>query len=194
MSIIKDTFFGGAEKKAAKATQRGIESGQKRIEEGNKQAREDIFNLFPSAEANSQKGYQSALDVFGQFMPQQAQTFQQGNVAAQNQILAGMPQAHNALMGGQVDYSQFQPTQLDYDASMFQQQLPDYQTSQQALSPLAGMTDEQIQTITSMYPQAPAGLPQNPNVIGPGMTNNAEQYPNLNFTLPDFNLFGRKIL
>lgn len=134
MSIIKDTFFGGAEKKAAKATQKGIEAGQKRIEEGTKQARSDIMNLFPTAEANAQKGYQSALDVFGQFMPQQADVFQQGNMAAQNQILAGMPQQHNALMGGAVDYSQFQPTQIDYDPSMFQQQLPDYQTSQQALA------------------------------------------------------------
>lgn len=102
---------------------------------GVQQARGDLFNLFPSAEANSQKGYQSALDVFGQFMPQQASTFQQGNMGAQNQILAGMPQQHNALMGGAVDYSQFQPTQIDYDPSIFQQQLPDYQTIDQAMNP-----------------------------------------------------------
>ena len=153
MSIVKDTFFGGAEKKAAKASQKGIEAGQRRIEEGTKQARSDIMNLFPSAEANAQKGYQSALDVFGQFMPQQADVFQQGNVAAQNQILAGMPQAQNALMGGAVDYSQFQPTQLNYDPSMFQQQLPEYQTSQQALDPTSGMTAQQIQNRTSMQPQ-----------------------------------------
>ncbi len=96
-------------------------------------ARGDLFKLFPSAEDNAQKGYQGALDVFGQFMPQQADTFQQGNVAAQNQILAGMPQAHNALMGGAIDYSQFQPTQIDYDPSVFQQQLPDYQSTGDAL-------------------------------------------------------------
>ena len=101
---------------------------------GVQQARGDLFNLFPTAEANSQKGYQSALDVFGQFMPQQASTFQQGNMAAQNQILAGMPQQHNALMGGQVDYSQFQPSQIDYDPSMFQQQLPQYKSIDDAMN------------------------------------------------------------
>ena len=120
---------------------------------GVQQARGDLFNLFPAAEANSQKGYQSALDVFGQFMPQQASTFQQGNMAAQNQILAGMPQQHNALMGGQVDYSQFQPSQVNYDPSMFQQQLPQYKSIDDAMNPLYGMTDEQIQNQTSMYPQ-----------------------------------------
>lgn len=120
------------------------------VKDSVQQARGDLFNLFPSAEANSQKGYQSALDVFGQFMPQQASTFQQGNVAAQNQILAGMPQAHNALMGGAVDYSQFQPTQLDYDPSMFQQQLPEYQTIQQPVAyptgPEQGYVDEPAPT------------------------------------------------
>ena len=120
-------------------------------------ARGDLFNLFPSAEANSQKGYQSALDVFGQFMPQQADTFQQGNMAAQNQILAGMPQAHNALMGGAVDYSQFQPAQIDYDPSMFQQQLPEYQTIDQAMDPTYGMTPEQIQAMTAQQPQQGLG-------------------------------------
>jgi hypothetical protein len=108
------------------------------------QARGDLFKLFPSAEANAQQGSQAALDVFGQFMPQQANTFQQGNMNAQNQILAGMPQAQNALMGGAVDYSQFQPKKINFDASMFQQQLPDFQNSQQALNPMAGMTSPQV--------------------------------------------------
>lgn len=159
------------------------------------QARGDLFNLFPSAEANSQKGYQSALDVFGQFMPQQAQTFQQGNMAAQNQILAGMPQAHNALMGGAVDYSQFQPTQLNYDSNMFQQQLPDYQNSQQALDPLSGMTPDQIQMATAtqpiQYPNQPttpwwAALTQNqqpaPAPATQPATQPVMQGPNLNLT------------
>jgi hypothetical protein len=127
---------------------------------GIKKARGDLFNLFPTAEANSQKGYQSALDVFGKFMPQQASTFQQGNMAAQNQILAGMPQQHNALMGGQVDYSQFQPSQVNYDPSIFQQQLPQYKSIDDAMNPIYGMTNEQIQNQTAMYPQ------QNPNQGG----------------------------
>ena len=142
-----------ASKGAARASGKASDAQIAETRRATEQARGDLFNLFPAAEANAQKGYQGALDVFGQFMPQQAQTFQQGNVAAQNQILAGMPQAHNALMGGAVDYSQFQPTQLNYDPSMFQQQLPEYQTSQQAMDPTYGMTDLEIQNRTAMQPQ-----------------------------------------
>jgi len=81
--------------------------------------------LFPAAQQNAQQGFQGALDVFGQSIPAQTGVFQQGNVAAQNQILAGLPQMQNAILGGQVDYSALQPTQLQMpDLSFLQQQLP----------------------------------------------------------------------
>ena len=159
-ALIGAAASSDASKRAANTAQNTQGRQLAATDAGVQQARGDLFNLFPTAEANSQKGYQSALDVFGQFMPQQASTFQQGNMAAQNQILAGMPQQHNALMGGQVDYSQFQPSQIDYDPSMFQQQLPQYKSIDDAMNPLYGMTDEQIQNQTSMYPQ------QNPNQGG----------------------------
>lgn len=125
MSVIKDTFFGGAEKDAAKATGRGIERGIEATERAAAQAREDLFKLFPAAQQNAQQGFQGALDVFGQSLPAQTGLFQGGNVAAQQQILAGLPQFQNAILGGQVDFSQMQPTQLQMpDLSFLQQQLP----------------------------------------------------------------------
>ena len=132
-SIVGAVSSNNASKNAAQSATNTSNAQIAATKEATAEARRDLFRLYPAAEANSQKGYQSALDVFGQFMPQQANTFQQGNVAAQNQILAGMPQAHNALMGGQVDYSQFQPTQIDYNPSIFQQQLPAYQSIGDAL-------------------------------------------------------------
>ena len=125
MSIVKDTFFGGAEKDAAKAQQKGIERGIEATEKAVAEARGDLFKLFPAAQQNAQQGFQGALDVFGQSIPAQTGVFQQGNVAAQNQILAGLPQMQNAILGGQVDYSALQPTQLQMpDLSFLQQQLP----------------------------------------------------------------------
>lgn len=135
MSIIKDTFFGGAETKAAEATERGLERSMEAFAEGTDKARSDIMNLYPSAESSLRQGAQGALDVMGQFLPQQADVFQQGNMNAQSQIAAGLPQIQNALMGGAVDYSQFQPKQINYDQGIFNQQLPDVQTSQEALAP-----------------------------------------------------------
>ena len=135
MSIIKDTFFGGAEKKAAKAQQKGIESGIQATKEGTAQARKDIGQLFPQARQDLQQGFQGALDVFGQSLPAQTQAFQQGNVNAQNTLLAGLPQFQNAILGGQLDFSQLQPQSVNVDTGFFQQQLPT--TSVDGVSPNA---------------------------------------------------------
>lgn len=89
------------------------------------QARGDLFKLFPAAQQNAQQGYQGALDVFNQTLPQQSDIYQQGNVAAQNQLINAMPQYQNAILGGAVDYSQFQPTVLEQ---------PDYGFANQQLS------------------------------------------------------------
>jgi hypothetical protein len=127
MSFITDTFFGGAEKKAAKAQEEGLERSQEFVQAGTEQARQDLFKLFPAAQQNVQQGFQGALDVFGQALPAQAQTFQAGNVAAQQQLLSGLPQFQNAILGGNIDFSQLQPTQLQRpDLGFFQQQLPQF--------------------------------------------------------------------
>lgn len=125
MSIIKDVFFGGAEKKAAKAQQAGIEAGIDATQQATAQARGDLLDIFPQAQQTAQQGFQGALDVFGQSLPAQMNSFQQGNVAAQNQILAGLPQIQNALLGNQVDLSGLQAYQApQQDYSFFNQTLP----------------------------------------------------------------------
>jgi len=126
MSIITDTFFGGAEKKAAKAQTKGIEKGIAATKESTAQARADAIPLFGAAQQNLQQGFQGALDVFGQTIPGQGDVFQQGNLGAQQQLLAGLPQIQNALLGGQVDFSQLQPTQINADFGFAQQQLPQF--------------------------------------------------------------------
>ena len=126
MSIIKDTFFGGAEKKAAKAQQKGIESGIRATEQATTRARKDLGELFPQARQDVQRGFQGALDVFGQSLPAQTQAFQQGNVGAQQTLINALPQIQNAILGGQVDLSSFQPQKVDVDTSFFQQDLPGF--------------------------------------------------------------------
>ena len=128
MSIIKDTFFGGAEKKASKASQKGIERGMADIKAGTEQARADINRLFPQAQQAGQQGFQGAMDVFNQSINPQMQAFQGGNVAAQNQILAGLPQMQNAILGNQIDYSGLQAYEApQQDLSFMNQQLPYFQ-------------------------------------------------------------------
>lgn len=125
MTIIKDTFFGGAEKKAAQAQQKGIERGIEATEKATKEAREAAIPLFGQARQDLQQGFQGALDVFGQALPAQTQAFQQGNIGAQQQLLAGLPQFQSAILGGQVDFSQLQPVQVQApNLGFFQQRLP----------------------------------------------------------------------
>jgi len=125
MTIVKDTFFGGAEKKAAQAQQKGIEKGIEATEKATREAKEAALPLFGQARQDLQQGFQGALDVFGQALPAQTQAFQQGNIGAQQQLLAGLPQFQNAILGGQVDFSQLQPTQVQTpDLGFFQQRLP----------------------------------------------------------------------
>ena len=114
-----------AANKAASATNKASNAAIKSTEAATKQARGDLFNLFPSAQAAGQQGFQGAIDVFNQSVPAQQQAFQGGNVAAQQQILAGLPQIQNALFGNQVDLSGLQAYQApQQDLSFLNQQLP----------------------------------------------------------------------
>lgn len=98
-----------ASKRAAKAQDKASNLAASTTKNATTAARMDINRIFPQAQDASQRGFQSAAEVFGKTAPAQAQAFQGGNVAAQQQILAGLPQIQNALMGNQVDYSQLQP-------------------------------------------------------------------------------------
>jgi len=86
---------------------------------------------------------QQALALQGStFMPQ-IQAAQQGNVQAQRMQIAAMPQFRNAIMGGNVDYSAFQPYTQQYD-----------------MNALAGLTNPQA------YKYAPpAGSPVDTSVF-----------------------------
>ena len=126
MSIIKDTFFGGAEKKAARASQEGIERGLAAQKAATEKATGQLMSLFPAAQQNAQMGFQRQLDILGQALPQQIGAGIQGNVGAQNALLAGLPQ--------QQDYSALKPFQMQQpDLSFLQQQLPEFTSASQAL-------------------------------------------------------------
>ena len=124
-AVVGAVAANNASKKAADASDRASQTASNRINTSTAQARGDLFKLFPSAQQAGQQGFQGALDVFGNSVPAQQQAFQGGNVAAQNQILAGLPQIQNALLGNQVDLSQLQAYEApQQDLSFLNQQLP----------------------------------------------------------------------
>jgi hypothetical protein len=131
-----------ATNKSISAQQNAAETASSQTTASAKEAKGDLFKLFPAAQQNSQQGFQGALDVFGQSLPAQTQAFQQGNVGAQQQLINALPQMQNAILGNQVDLSGFQPTQIETpNLGFFQQQLPDFinpyeQPAQQAQQPI----------------------------------------------------------
>lgn len=71
--------------------------------------------LYPAYQRGAdirQQALNRGLDLYGQtFMPaMEAQ--QAGNLAAQRYISQGLPMQRAALLGGKIDYSQMQPTQI----------------------------------------------------------------------------------
>jgi hypothetical protein len=136
-AVVGGIVARNATNKSINASEAAGERASEQLNQSTAKAREDLFKLFPAAQQNTQQGYQGALDVFKQTLPQQAGVFQAGNVAAQNQLLAGMPQFQNAILGAPVDYRQFQATQLQQPNMNFaNQQL-------QSVDPFAPQTPQQ---------------------------------------------------
>ena len=100
-------------RKAAASQKAGQDAALQASIQAVEQARSDAIPLFQDAQQNQLAGFGGALDIFNQSIPQQQQVFQQGNVGAQQALLAGMPQFQNAILGNQVDFSAFQPQTLD---------------------------------------------------------------------------------
>jgi len=124
---FRDKITGKSEKEAGQKKADAANEAAQIIREQTEKAREDIFKLFPAAQQDLRGGFQGALDIFGQSLPAQTNVFQQGNVAAQQQLLAGLPQFQNAIFGNQVDFGALQPTQIQTpDLGFFQQQLPQF--------------------------------------------------------------------
>ena len=113
-----------ASKKASKAQGKASDASLAYTKEAADQARGDLFKLYPAAQDNARAGFQGAMDIFGQTVPQQGNLIQQGNVGAQQQLLAGLGQSRNALLGGQFDPSQLQPVTLNANYDFASQQLP----------------------------------------------------------------------
>ena len=134
MSKAVKTVFGGSDDSSQKAQVEQNQLATRLAAERAKEARADVSALFPAADVNRNLGLQSALDVIGQTTPQQLSAFQQGNVGAQQQLLAGLPQIQNALLGRPVDLSGLQTQTLPIDTGFTQRQLPQFTSSTSALA------------------------------------------------------------
>ena len=134
MSSAVKTVFGGTDDSAQKAQTRANARAEELIATQSARARRNALALYPASDVNRNLGFQAALDVMGDYVPEQLSTLQQGNVGAQEALLASMPQVQNALMGMPVDYSGLQAQQIGFDPSFLSQSLPDFKGSRKAIN------------------------------------------------------------
>lgn len=94
------------------------------------QGRRDVQSGFAGADVARESGFSDALSFLSGAPSQQIAPFQQGNVAAQQQIGRGLTQQQNALLGRPTDLSGFQarqigrPQDFNFDLSRFGPQQP----------------------------------------------------------------------
>ena len=117
MSKITKTLFGGTDDSAQMEQLAQNQRSEGFIREMAGQARGDLQGGYRQAGDTLGQNYQGALDVMGQAIPQQMSTFRQGNMAAQNYLLGGMPMYEAALRGRPINYGAQQATQIKYDPS-----------------------------------------------------------------------------
>lgn len=94
-----DFLFGGQDDSAQDAQIAFNMATAQRLQELGERARQDAFNLFPSAQNAITDSINKALGVVGQGGEAQIDALTQGNVNAQNAVLQGLAGSREALLG-----------------------------------------------------------------------------------------------
>ena len=147
-SDITDTLFGGTDDSSQKKQIKANERTQEFIEEQSAQARGDALNLQPLVDQAFRGGYGSATSMLGGGLERSMDLYGRGNYAAQEALLAGMPQYQNAILGLPVNNAALQPVNLNAQQGMdfmYNPQLPDLGTPTSYKDLLGGVvgTDSQ---------------------------------------------------
>ena len=89
-------------------------------------ARGDVLPLYDAARENRGIGTQAAMDVVNDAMPEMSRLLREGNLGAQQTLLAGLPQANNAILGLPVDYNALQPQEVSPSYAWALRSLPQF--------------------------------------------------------------------
>ena len=91
-------------------------------------ARGDLMGAYPGASQAINQGAQSAMDLWGQILPQQIGAVQQGGQEAQRFMLGGLPYIQRAIMGAPMNLENIvpnvRPGMVSPNLSFASQQLP----------------------------------------------------------------------
>lgn len=180
MAGFFDFLFGGEDTSGQDLTIQQRQQALPLVQGATQQGRQDLLGLAPQQIAAQTGGVQSALDLLAGTIPQQFNTFQQGNVGAQSALLSGLGQQQAAILGLPINNAALQPQTLGFDTSFASQQLPQSITNPALLSLLQAPPPEQ-QTQTSLDPLDVPFQAPDPTT---GATTQREQFVALGLMLP----------
>ena len=149
---------------------------QQFLEQASTQARADAGHLFGEARTARTAGFDTARDIFQQFVPQQLDAFQQGNFQAQQTAGATPQQQMNAILGRPVDFSFLQPQQAfqpDFSFMDFETPIPEVAPTQreEETAALTNQTDDEVFNAYRQYlgrEPDPSGLAYFRNIVNDG--------------------------
>lgn len=121
---FKEFLFGGTDASAQNEQIAANRRAQDFFENEARRTRGQSRSLFNRGQRARRRGFQRSLDVLGESVPQQVGAFQEGNVGAQDTLLAGLPQIQSAILGAPIDLSGLRSRQVQFDPSFTQQRLP----------------------------------------------------------------------
>lgn len=152
LSDAGDWLFGGTDDSAQEAQTAANRRAQEFIEEQAELARNDVLALQPYVDESRDRGYQTASRILSRGLGSTLGMTGRSSQAAQDALLAGLPQQQNAILGMPVDMSVLQSTNmnpapsgvLDWAMNYDMQRTPAPENYTRALNH-DGPTDEQIQ-------------------------------------------------
>jgi hypothetical protein len=109
---------GKAVNQANEASAARTQAGLSALAPGYQAAQDIRQQAFGTGQRMRQQGMQQGLGMLSQLYGPTANLYQQGNMAAQRALLAGVPLQRAAILGEPMDYSALQPTQISYDPNM----------------------------------------------------------------------------
>ncbi len=135
-AIIGAVSNRNSSREASESQREGQSEALAASDAGYERGRSDAIPLYQAAQTNALRGYQGAMDLYGGAIPQQMQAAQQGNMAAQQSLLSGLQQQQSALLGGNVDLSQLQASQVSApDPGFFNVSMPQFESIEGSVAP-----------------------------------------------------------
>jgi len=126
-AVVGSAVIGGiASNKASKRAAEGQSEALGVSSAASAQARNDANRLFGKAAEERKNAFADTLKFISGAPSKQIEPFQRGNVLAQEQIVRGLPQIQNAILGLPTDLSGFQARNVgapsSFDFPQFQQE------------------------------------------------------------------------